>query len=262
MKGETLRRLVDKYAFWPESGDYPLPDPAIRWHLGDDPGSGLIVGCLSRRAPGNRKVVMALYGTCGNCAYSLDVFSKIADDTSHDVAVVEYVGYGFDGKQQSEAPSIHAIEDRIRRCISDLLHKYSEVRVVAYSIGTMMISYAMTGFLSKLAGVALITPFASLEAVANHLSDVRQMHMHFPELHADYLPLRKWMRAARQRRYRPTVLIAGRDDVVTADQGRILAAGIGNARVIEFPDADHTSIIQDLTWAHLFPDLASDKKSG
>jgi pimeloyl-ACP methyl ester carboxylesterase len=160
----------------------------------------------------------------------IDAFGSLGDGRDWEVWVVEYPGYGgragTPGKEAFIRAGREAL-DQLRAADRRPIHLLGE------SIGSGTASALAGELRSGIAGLLLLVPFARLEEVAREK---------FP-----YLPVRLLLRdkfdnvAALADFTGPAVfVVATRDEVVGADQGRKLAQSYrGPGLLVELPGAGH-----------------------
>jgi len=182
------------------------------WRAGD----GSLVGWRSVEPAEDEASadVVVFHGNAGQSldrSYYLDGF-RAASEGRWRVHLFEYPGYGArDGR-----PSERSIYRAARRAVEQLLAESDRpVYLVGESLGSGAATRMAAECPDRIAGLLLVTPFTRLADVAA---------VHFP-----FLPVRRLLRerydnVAALRRYDGpvAVLIAGRDEVVTARLGKEL----------------------------------------
>jgi pimeloyl-ACP methyl ester carboxylesterase len=148
-----------------------------------------------------------------------------------DVVLLEYPGYGA----RPGSPSRGALTSAAVEAVDALAAEGGPVWLVGESLGSGVAARAAALRSARVGGLLLVTPFADLAAVAR---------LHYPFVPAALVP----------DRYRPqvdlaafrgpvVVLVAGRDEVVSADQGRLLHAALpGPKLLLEQPGATHNGL--------------------
>jgi pimeloyl-ACP methyl ester carboxylesterase len=200
--------------------------------------TGALIGWRPERpAAGPR--VLVFHGNAGSAldrVYYLDLF----EGAGAEVLLFEYPGYGSRPGQPSQdalvAGALAAVE-QLRREDQRALWLLGE------SLGSGVAAQVATRRPRDAAGLVLVTPFASMSGVAA---------AHYPFLPVRLLLRDRWDSSAALGAYAGPVglVIAGRDEVVGAAQGRLLASSLGaRARVWVQPEAGHNS------WS-IVPELA------
>ncbi len=179
--------------------------------------------------PGARLLV--LHGNAGSAldrAYYLDPLGRLGVE----VSLLEYPGYGARPGSPSEASLVTAALDAVDALASG---GGAPVWLLGESLGSGVAARAALLQPRAVRGLFLVTPFASLAEVARH---------HYPLLPGFVLRDRfEPLRDLRAFRGPVAVLVAGRDEVVTAAQGRKLFDGLpGPKRLWEQPDALHNTV--------------------
>jgi uncharacterized protein len=148
------------------------------------------------------------------------------------VALLEYPGYGA----RPGAPAEASLAAAAVEAVEELAAEGPEpVWLLGESLGSGVAARAARLRPDRVRGLILVTPFARLSDVARH---------HYPFL-PGFLLRDRWAPLDDLATFPgPTaVLVAGRDEVVGADEGRILFAGLSGAkRLWEQPQADHNDL--------------------
>ncbi len=194
-------------------------------------GRGALLGW---RAPGAGKGlrVLVFHGNAGSAldrGYYLDLLG--GPDT--EVILFEYPGYGSREGAPSEDSLVVAGVEAVARLRAEAP---GPLWLLGESLGSGVASAVAARRPGDLAGLVLVTPFARLTEVAA---------WHYPWLPMGLLLRDRWDNAAALARYPGPVglLVAGRDEVVGAAQGRLLAAALGpRARLWEVPEAGHNTL--------------------
>lgn len=191
--------------------------------------AGRLVGWRPSPPGAPRARVLVLHGNAGSAldrTYYLDALGPLGVD----VALLEYPGYGA----RPGAPTLAALAAAAVAAIDALAREGAPVWLVGESLGSGVAARA-AALRPDVAGLLLVTPFAELSAVARH--------------HYGWLPaalLRDRFAPARDlaRFDRPVVvLVAGNDEVVTAEQGRRLHAALpGPKRLVVQSAATHNAL--------------------
>jgi pimeloyl-ACP methyl ester carboxylesterase len=223
------RRLL----YFPErAGEAASSARAAR--LGLEPwrdGAGRLRGW---RAPGPSRPVARLLVLHGNAGSALDrvYYPEALGRLGLEVSILEYPGYGARPGSPSEASLVAVALDAV-----DALASAGEAPVwlLGESLGSGVAARAASLRPRAVRGLFLVTPFASLPELARH---------HYPFLPGFLL----------RDRFEPTrdlasfggpvaILVAGRDEVVTAAQGRKLFQALpGPKRLWEQPGAQHNTL--------------------
>lgn len=178
---------------------------------------GAIIGWRTQRGsgppPANRLVVFH-----GNAGYALQrqhylvEFGQLDDGRSWEIFLFEYPGYGARPGKISEASFVEAgvqALDALTGADSRPIYLLGE------SLGSGLACALAQRNPQRVAGLFLVTPFASLGGVAAH---------HYPFLPVRLLLRDRWDNVAALRDYPGplAVFLAGEDEIVTVAQGRQL----------------------------------------
>jgi len=160
--------------------------------------------------PANRLVVFH-----GNAGYALlrthfvEGFSPLGGGALWDVLLFEYPGFGARGGSTGEASFIKAATEALEELSSDARPIY----LLGESLGSGLASALAQRMPEKIAGVFLLTPYASLAEVAGH--------------HYRFVPVRlilrdRWDNLSALREFRGplAVMLAENDEVIPAQQAR------------------------------------------
>lgn len=167
-----------------------------------------------RAAPGARGTLVVLHGNAGAAldrTYVADALAVAEPAAPLDVLLVEYPGYGPRPGAPTEASLVAAAREAIRAAAPA-----GPVIVVGESLGSAVAALAAAEAPAEIRGLVLVTPLASVTAVARR---------HYPW--APALLVRDPLRADRALpRYGGPVafVVAGRDEVVFTDLGLALHA--------------------------------------
>ncbi len=173
-----------------------------------------LLGWRARNPGGARGRLVVLHGNAGSAldrTYFVDAFSSAAPDLPLDVYLLEYPGYGPRPGTPSEEALVAAARQAFAAARRD---GPGPVLVAGESLGSGVAALAAAEAPAEVDGLLLVTPLASVAAVASR---------HYPMVPA--FLLRDTYRADRALpRYarRAAFLVAGRDEVVFADLGRAL----------------------------------------
>lgn len=182
------------------------------------------------RRPGPR--VLVLHGNAGDALGRAD-YLPVLEAAGFEGVLLEYPGYGPREGAPSEAALVADARAALRRLKGE---SPAPVILLGESLGSGVAVQVAASDPNAVAGLLLAVPFARMTEVAAQ---------HYP-----YLPLRwllrdRWDSLEAIRAYPGPVafLIAGRDEVVGAPQGRRLAQACGGpSRVWEVPRATHNDL--------------------
>ncbi len=194
-------------------------------------GQGRLLGWRLANPPARpQAVVLVLHGNAGS-ALDRTYYARALAPLGIDVALLEYPGYGA----RPGRPSLDALVDAALEAVDTLARERRVVWLLGESLGSGVAGRVANARPGMVRGLLLITPFADIGPVARR---------HFPLIPTWFV--RDRFRPARDLaafRDPVVVLIAGRDEVVGADEGRQLAAALpGPKQVIEQPLATHNTI--------------------
>lgn len=195
-------------------------------------GSGRLLGW--RRAAGehSRPRILLLHGNAGD-ALDRAAYLPVLEAAGFEGVLLEYPGYG----PRDGAPSERALVADGRAALRQLKAEGpGPVFLLGESLGSGVAVQVAAAEPGVVAGLLLVTPFARLTEVASR---------HYPLLPLRLLLRDRWDSLGAVRRYPGPValLLAGRDEVVGAAQGRRLAAAVpGPVFVREVPWADHNGL--------------------
>jgi pimeloyl-ACP methyl ester carboxylesterase len=195
-----------------------------------DKGGRLLGWRMVSPPPQPLAVVLVLHGNAGS-ALDRAHYARALAPLGIDVALLEYPGYG----SRPGRPSLDALVDAALEAVDVLARERRVVWLLGESLGSGVAGRVAKARPGIVRGLLLVTPFADIGTVARR---------HFPFIPTWFV--RDRFRPARDLeafRNPVVVLIAGRDEVVGADQGRWLAAAIpGPKKIIEQPYATHNSL--------------------
>lgn len=191
--------------------------------------SGNLLGWRAPK-PAPRLRVLVFHGNAGSALDRFYYPPLFADGA--EVVLFEYPGYGARPGEPSEPVLVAAAVDAF-----DQLKREAPgvVWLLGESLGSGVACAVAARRPAEVAGLVLVTPIARMTDVAA---------WHYPYLPVRLLLRDRWNNLATLNRYPGPVgvFIAGRDEVVGAEQGRILAAALGaRGRLWEEPDAGHNS---------------------
>jgi pimeloyl-ACP methyl ester carboxylesterase len=191
---------------------------------------GVLRGWRAPAGPEPRARALVLHGNAGSALDRIYYVAALAP-LGVDVTLLEYPGYGA----RPGSPTLETLTDATLDAVDALEREGGPVWLVGESLGTGVAARAARLRSTIVRGLVLVTPFAELSAVARH---------HYPFLPAALL--RDRFAPARDlagSRAPIVLLVAGRDEVVTAEQGRLLFAAIpGPKRLVEQPNATHNGL--------------------
>lgn len=195
-------------------------------------GSGRLLGW--RRAAGahSRPRILLLHGNAGD-ALDRAGYLPVLEAAGFEGVLLEYPGYG----PRDGAPSERALVADGRAALRRLnAEGPGPVFLLGESLGSGVAVQVATAEPGAVAGLLLVTPFARMTEVASR---------HYPLLPLRLLLRDRWDSLGAIRGYPGPValVLAGRDEVVGAAQGRRLAAAVpGPVFVREAPWADHNGL--------------------
>jgi len=200
---------------FPERSDRASAERRAR-SLGLEPWTdgATLLGWRARHPAGARGRLVVLHGNAGSAldrTYFVDAFASAAPGLPLDVYLLEYPGYGPRPGTPTEATLVAAAREAIAAARRD---GPGPVFLAGESLGSGVAAVAAAEAPSEVDGLLLVTPLASVAAVAAR--------------HYRFVPaflLRDTYRADRALpRYggRTAFLVAGQDQVVFADLGRAL----------------------------------------
>jgi alpha-beta hydrolase superfamily lysophospholipase len=177
-----------------------------------------------------RAIAIALHGNAGSALDRVYYVSALRP-LGVEVNLLEYPGYG----PRPGAPSYDSLTDAALRAIDLVAARALPVWLVGESLGSGVAARAAALRSKSVRGLLLITPFADLASVARQ---------HFPFVPSFFL--RDRFRPARDlagARLPVVVLVAGRDEVVTAAEGlRLFSALPEPKKLVEQPEANHNGL--------------------
>lgn len=211
-----LRLAQRRLLYFPQREDRTSAERRAR-ALGLEPfvaEDGALLGWRARHPAGARGRLVVLHGNAGSAldrGYFVDAFASAAPALPLDVYLVEYPGYG----PRPGTPSQAALVAAARRAIAAARRDGPGPLLLAgESIGSAVAAVAAAEAPREVEGLLLVTPLASVPAVARRHYPFVPSFVHRDTWRAD-LALPRYGRPA-------AFLVAGRDEVVFADLGRAL----------------------------------------
>jgi uncharacterized protein len=216
-------------------------------------GAGALLGWRGDAVPAPRARVLVLHGNAGS---ALDRAGYVEALAPHglDVVLLEYPGYG----PRRGEPSLGSLTAAAAAALDALAAEGGPVWLVGESLGSGVAGRAFAARPGLVAALLLVTPFADLADVAR---------ARFPLVPAALLRDR-WAPARDLARFeRPAVvLVAGKDEVVGAEEGRrVFDALRGPKRLYEDPEAKHDTLDLDAEaamWGEIVSFLATPDAPG
>jgi pimeloyl-ACP methyl ester carboxylesterase len=195
-------------------------------------GDGTLLGWRGAGASTGKPRALVLHGNAGDALGRADYLPVLAA-AGFEGVLAEYPGYGPRSGDPTEASLTAEGLRALRRLKAE---STAPVILVGESLGSGVAVQVARAEPAQVAGLLLPVPFASMVEVGAR---------HYP-----YLPLRalvrdRWdsLEAIRCYAGPVAILVAERDEVVTAAQGRRLAQGCrGPVRVWEAPGAPHNGL--------------------
>ena len=196
------------------------------WHG----AGGVLRGWRAPAGSEPRARALVLHGNAGSALDRTYYVAALAP-LGVEVTLLEYPGYGA----RPGNPTLETLTAAALDAVDALEHEGGPVWLVGESLGSGVAARAARLLPGIVRGLVLVTPFAELSTVARH---------HYPFLPP--LLLRDRFSPAHDlaRSRAPTVvLVAGRDEVVTAEQGRLLFEVLpGPKWLVEQPHATHNGL--------------------
>lgn len=194
-------------------------------------GGGALVGWRRPATGSSRPRVLVLHGNAGD-ALGRAGYLPVLEAAGLDGVLLEYPGYGCRPGSPSEA----ALVADARAALALLREEGAPVILLGESLGSGVAAQVAAAEPGAVTGLLLVAPLARMTEVATH---------HYPYLPLGLLLRDRWDSLVAIRAYRGpvAVLVAGRDEVVGADQGRRLAQACpGPTRLWEVPRAGHNDL--------------------
>lgn len=193
-------------------------------------GSGKLRGWRAASSGHPRARALVLHGNAGS-ALDRAYYVQALAPQGIDVVIVEYPGYGA----RPGSPSLASLSDAAVEAVDALVPEGLPVLLVGESLGSGVAARAAALRPDAVRGLLLVTPYADLATVARH---------HFPFFPA-FLVRDRFIPARDLAGFRGpvAVVVAGRDEVVTAAEGRRLYDALpGPKRLFVQPEATHNGL--------------------
>ena len=192
--------------------------------------TGALLGWRTSGPARPRGRVLVLHGNAGS-ALDRTYYVAALGRLGLEVLLLEYPGYGA----RAGKPGLASLTDAAVEAIDAATPGGTPVYLLGESLGSGVAARAAALRPAGVAGLVLVTPFAELAAVARrHYGAVAAalLRDRFAPAH-DLAGFRRPV----------VVLVAGRDEVVGAEQGRALFQALpGPKRLVEQPDATHNTL--------------------
>ena len=195
-------------------------------------GTGRLLGWRRPGPGGSRPRVLVIHGNAGDALDRVD-YLPVLEAAGFEGVLLEYPGYGPRPGRPSEDGLVADGRAALRQLKAE---GPGPVFLLGESLGSGVAVQVAAADPGAVAGLLLVTPFARMTEVASH---------HYPLFPMRLLLRDRWDSLGAIRRYPGPVamLLAGRDEVVGAAQGRRLAAAVpGPVQVREVPWADHNGL--------------------
>ena len=176
--------------------------------------------------------VLVLHGNAGD-ALGRAEYLPVLEAAGFEGVLLEYPGYGPRDGERSEASLVADARAALRRLKEE---SAAPVILLGESLGSGVAVQVAAAEPKSVAGLLLAAPFARMTEVAAH---------HYPYLPMSLILRDRWDSLGAIHGYHGPVaiVVAGRDEVVGAAQGRRLAQGAaGPVRVWEVPRATHNEL--------------------
>lgn len=194
-------------------------------------GRGRLLG-WRRAVRGQGPRVLVLHGNAGDALGRRD-YLPVLEAAGFEGVLLEYPGYGPRDGDPSEKTLVADARAALRQLKTE---SPGPVVLLGESLGSGVAVQVAAAEPGSVAGLLLAVPFARMAEVAAG---------HYPYLPMKLLLRDRWdsLEAIRAYRGPAAFLIAGRDEVVGAAQGRRLAQGcLGPVRVWDLPQASHNGL--------------------
>ena len=201
------------------------------WHDGDGNWIGWRYG-----APGAKQRVLVMHGNAGQAVdrhYWTALFRGLHKSGPWEVFVLEYPGYG----PRTGKPSEQVLRDAALQAM-DLLQAEQSGRVLLLgeSLGSGVAAHLAAARPDALAGILLVTPFASLGAVAQH---------HMPFLPVSLLLRDRFETLKLLANFEgPMVIVTGSDDTIVPEPLALPLKAAHRGKLLHWsqPGAGHNTI--------------------
>ena len=192
--------------------------------------SGALIGFVRPGTGTVRGRVLVLHGNAGSALDRVPYADALAR-LGVGVALVEYPGYGA----RAGAPTLASLTGAAEEAVDAAAREGGPVWLLGESLGSGVAARAAAARPEAVRGIILVTPFAELAAVARlHYGPVAGAL-----LRDRFAPVRDLATFRRP----VVVLVAGRDEVVSPEQGRALFRALpGPKRLVEQPGATHNGL--------------------
>lgn len=195
---------------------------------------GRLLGWRRPSTGDSRPRVLLFHGNAGDALGRVD-YLPLLETAGFEGVLMEYPGYGC----RPGRPSETSLVADARAALSRLGEERAPVVLMGESLGSGVAVQVAAAEPGAVTGLLLVAPFARMTEVAA---------LHYPYLPLGLLLRDRWDSLGAIRAYQGpvAVLVAGRDEVVGADQGRRLARGCsGPVRVWEVPQVGHNELPMD-----------------
>ena len=176
--------------------------------------------------------MLVLHGNAGDALGRVD-YLPVLEAAGFEGVLLEYPGYGPRAGDPAEATLVADARAALRQLKAESI---APVFLLGESLGSGVAVQVAAAEPGQVAGLLLTVPFARMTEVAAH---------HYPYLPMGLIMRDRWDSQGALRRYPGpvAVLIAGRDEVVGAEQGRkLVREATGPARAWEVAGATHNSL--------------------
>lgn len=194
-------------------------------------GAGRLLGWRPP-GPGGRPRMLVFHGNAGD-ALDRAAYLPVLEAAGFEGVLLEYPGYGPREGRPAERVLVADGQAALRQLKAE---GPGSVFLLGESLGSGVAVQVAAADPDAVAGLLLVTPFARMTEVASH---------HYPLFPMRLLLRDRWDSLGAIPRFPGPValLLAGRDEVVGAAQGRRLAAAVpGPVFVREVPWADHNGL--------------------
>lgn len=187
-------------------------------------------------SPGATRHALVMHGNAGQALdrrYWMELFRGLRDSGPWEVTVLEYPGYG----PRAGIPSEQTLRDAALQAM-DLLQaeQAGPVLLLGESLGSGVAAHVAAARPDAIAGIILVTPFASLGAVARH---------HLPFLPVSLLLRDRFETLELLKNFDgPLVIVTGTDDTIVPEQFALPLKAAHRGPVLHWsqPGAGHNDI--------------------